>query len=86
MKKALISPNEVSYNYEGIILGTRVAQVSDYSFEVAPPLFWIDCDDDIDADKYYYDMQSQTIIAKPIQPAPLEENVTVELLNFEDLF
>lgn len=56
MKYALISPNEpVEYGY-------RVAEVSDQTFDVAEPLFWVDCSDDIIADQFYYDINTQTII------------------------
>lgn len=70
--KALISPNEKSYSYDGTILGQRIAQVSDNSFTVAFPLFWIDCPDECIADLWYY-FEGQLYI-KPIQPEP-EENV-----------
>lgn len=52
--KALISPNEVVIDGNGVALGFRVAQVSKLSFDVAPPLFWIECADDVVADHYYY--------------------------------
>jgi hypothetical protein len=41
MKKALISPLEQRE------VGVRVAQIEVKSFEVAEPLFWVDCSDDI---------------------------------------
>ena len=63
MKEALISPNEPRET------GYRVAEVCDVSFEVAPPLFWVACADDVVADEYWYDPTNQTI--KPIpQPEP----------------
>jgi len=52
--KALISPNEKVYSYDDTELGSRVAQVEETEFPVAPPLFWIDCPDDCAADKWYY--------------------------------
>lgn len=42
--KALISPNE---NF-------RIAQVSPESFEVAAPLFWVECPEDCLADQWTY--------------------------------
>jgi len=51
--KALISPNEKITDYLGNV-GERVAQVQQTTFEVAPPLFWIDCPDDCVADLWYY--------------------------------
>lgn len=58
MKKALISPNEprrIEYSNNEVIEGSRVADVSDKEFEVASPLFWVDCNDDVKADQYIYD-------------------------------
>ena len=82
MKKALISPNEapiqyisgwgdappykpVYSNYDN---SCRVAEVLDTAFEVAQPLFWVDCADDVVADQFYYDTVAQTI--NPIVNAP----------------
>jgi hypothetical protein len=70
MKNALISPNEQVYKYDGTLLGVRVAEVSDTTFEVNPILFWVECADDIVADKFYYDTETQTIVAVPVKPAP----------------
>ena len=71
MKKALISPKELVYKYDGTLLGQRVAQVADQSFEITLPLFWIDCDDSVIADQFYYDGSSiQPIPAKPA-PSPI---------------
>jgi hypothetical protein len=61
--KALISPIEPRET------GYRVAEVSKVSFDVAPPLFWIDCDESIVQDIFWYDPSDQTI--KPIhEPEP----------------
>ena len=46
------------------ITGYRVAQVEQESFDVAQPFFWVDCDDNIKADQFWYDPADQTI--KPI--------------------
>jgi hypothetical protein len=70
MKNALISPNEPSYSYDETVLGIRVAEVRDDTFEVALPLFWVECADDVLADQFYYDLDTQTIMAKPIRPKP----------------
>lgn len=70
MKNALISPNEPAYSYDKTVLGIRVAEVCDTPFEVAPPLFWVECADNVVADQFYYDTDTQTIIAKPIRPKP----------------
>jgi len=68
MKNALISPNEQVYKYDGTLLGVRVAEVSDTTFEVNPILFWVECADDVLADQFYYD--GQTIIPVPVKPKP----------------
>jgi hypothetical protein len=70
MKNALISPNEQVYKYDKTLLGIRVAEVADSTFEVASPLFWVECADDVLADQFYYDEDTQTIIAVPVKPVP----------------
>lgn len=66
--KALISPKEKVVDYLGNI-GERVAQVSSNEFDVASPLFWVDCSDDCVADLWwYYDGSCQPI---PQQPEPI---------------
>ena len=71
MKHALISPNETAWTYtwdQGkqvtveIPNSYRVAEVSDVAFEVAPPLFWVDCADNVAADLWYYDSLTQQIV------------------------
>lgn len=57
--KALISPIEPKET------GYRVAQVENQEFEVAEPLFWIDCDDTVKADLFWYDPADQTIKPNP---------------------
>jgi hypothetical protein len=59
---ALISPNEPSVN------GYRVAQVADITFEVAEPLFWVECSNDIVADDFYYDTQTNSLLIIPKKP------------------
>jgi len=89
MKKALISPNEsVSYIsdwtpigvnlyapvYTTIVGSQRVAEVMDTAFEIAPPLFWVDCADNVVADQFYYESQTQQILPTPGE-APCPEPV-----------
>jgi len=53
--KALISPQEPKeYGY-------RVAQIEEQEFEVAEPLFWVDCADTYKANECWYDPSDQTI-------------------------
>ena len=61
--KALISPNE------SCVTGYRVADTHPIGFDVAQPLFWVDCADDVVADQFWYDPADQTIKAMP-QPEP----------------
>lgn len=61
MKKALISPDEPTQT------GYRVAEVADQTFEVAQPMFWVNCGDEVVADQFWYDPNDQLI--KPV-PAP----------------
>jgi hypothetical protein len=82
MKKALISPDEtVRYVsgwtdktppepiYTTIPNAQRVAEVADTTFEVALPLFWTDCADNVVADQWYYDSETAELVVMP-EPAP----------------
>ena len=82
MKKALISTNENPINYisgwtsdtppiaifSPIANSCRVAEVSDTPFEVAKPLFWVDCADDVVADQFYYNTNDKEIYPIPAAP------------------
>lgn len=48
----------------------RVAQVEDLDFPVAPPLFWVDCADDVVADLWYFDTTTAQIVLTP-EPPPI---------------
>lgn len=70
MKKALINPldliqlqNKETLQYENSTK-QRVSQTieSENVFEVASPLFWIDCDDNLDPVKSYYDPDISSIV------------------------
>lgn len=73
MKNALISPNEQVYSYDKTLLGVRVAEVLDIPFGIAPPLFWVECADDVVADQFYYNTETQTIIPVPVKPKQQEQ-------------
>ena len=64
--KALICPNEPVRN------GYRIAQVEPDNniFSVAEPLYWLNCNDDVVADQWYYDVLERTIkeVPKTTQP------------------
>ncbi len=65
MKFALVSPQETY----GLPAGhARVASVCDEQFEVAPPLFWAECADDIAADAFSY-----SVVAAAFEPIAPEQ-------------
>ena len=87
MKNALISPNESPIQYiSGYTTDTppepiwtpienscRVAEVENKTFEVALPLFWTPCDNDVVADQFYYNTSDKEIY--PVPPdAPYPES------------
>ena len=57
--KALISPLEIRYT------GYRVAQVNEQEFDVALPMYWIDCDGTIKADYYWFDPSDNSFKPDP---------------------
>lgn len=69
MKKALVSPQEKRTDYEGNV-GERIAQVEQNSFEVAAPLFWVDCSDDCVADVWWYYNGTCSVMPQPPEPTP----------------
>jgi hypothetical protein len=71
MKYALVSPDEPVVSPEGPT-GYRVAEVvssMENYFQVAPPLFWLECDDACVADQWFY--LNDQIIPIPIKPIPV---------------
>lgn len=66
--KALISPNETVKLPDGGT-GQRVAEVAAIEFPVAKPLHWLDCDDDVKADTYYFD--GTDLVPLPPPPPPV---------------
>lgn len=92
MKAALISPNEQVQTYEwvnnpktGWFLqwylipnSERIAEVSTQPFDIAPPLFWVSCADNVNASEWYYDKDTQQCVQiiyppQPVQEAPIDE-------------
>jgi len=73
--KALISPNETmkyisEYQFsdgENISVlmdipnGQRIVEVAENQFEVADPLFWVDCNSSVNTNEYYYDPSDSAI-------------------------
>jgi hypothetical protein len=71
MKKALVSPMQpcMSYDDPPVFLGDYVVEVADATFEVAEPLFWVDCDDTVIAYGSYWN--AGQIYPVPIPPPPV---------------
>ena len=63
--KALINPNEPRET------GYRVCQTEKKEFDVCEPLFWIDCNDTITADLYWFDPSDNTFKDFPLPPEPI---------------
>jgi hypothetical protein len=74
--KALIAPNEQKTDDNGNIVGIRVVETHSTGFDVASPLFWIDCDEAIVPDECYYDTDTQTIKSLPGYPKEVQEPIT----------
>lgn len=68
MNNALISPNELVYSYDGTLLGERIAEVSQSTFEVGLPLYWIECADEVNATNWYFQTESNSCQLKPLPP------------------
>jgi hypothetical protein len=66
MKKALVSPNEVVEIANAT--GFRVAEVADQAFDVAPPLFWVDCPDECVSDFWFFNTETNAVAEKPAAP------------------
>lgn len=60
MKHALIDP------LTDVATGYRAAQVESECFEVAEPLFWVACPDDLVADQVFYEPLGRKFIPVPM--------------------
>lgn len=74
--KALISPNEVlidKFDNEGC----RIAQVetNNNTFDIAKPLFWVDCDEACNPNDYFY------VNNEIIEYYPVILDNSIEILN-----
>jgi hypothetical protein len=70
--KVLISPTEVVKSpNSNEPLGVRVCDIVEVEFDVAPPLFWVDCPDGVSGDTHYYNVDTTTfgVIPEYIPPA-----------------
>jgi hypothetical protein len=72
--KALINPNEI------VETGYRVCEKHETGFDVCNPLFWLDCNDTIIADQFWFDPTDNSFkeIIRPItlSPATIEQPAT----------
>lgn len=61
--------------YAVIDNSARVAEVAADTFPVAPPLFWVDCADNVVADQWYYNTVLVEIVeVPPPPPVPTPED------------
>jgi hypothetical protein len=75
MKKALISTIEPREYFDGS-KGYRVAQVEENTFSVTEPdLYWIDCDDNVVQDIFYFDTTTNTILPIPVMPPKIQASI-----------
>lgn len=75
---ALISPEEKIYDFEGVEIGVRIAEVSKEAFDVAKPLYWISCTEGVDDTTHYYNENKKEICDKPLKQA-----IEIELEDIE---
>jgi len=70
---ALISPNEPMFDYSNppLKIGERIAETTNAQFEIALPLFWVECDDEVVADQWYWN--GETCVKKPEPPIVIIE-------------
>ena len=73
MKKALIEHDNL------------VSQVEEQEFDVAPPLYWVDCGDEIEAKRYRYENGTFVKISDPPWNAESLREVRNALLKESDL-
>ena len=69
--------------YEAYDNSARICEVVDTEFPVHQTLIWVDCADDVVADQYYYDKETQTI--KPVENVPEPEPVQPATQGTQDL-
>lgn len=67
------TPTQYNAVYETYPNSARVCEVADAEFPVYQTLIWVDCEDNVVADQYYYDTETQTInfvenVPKPDAP------------------
>lgn len=78
MKKALISPIEERFDNDNNP-GYRVAFVCDEEFDVAQPLFWIECADNVEQDKWVY-VDGNLVELLHLKESPNQSDVIQEVV------
>lgn len=61
MKFALVSP------YEAVLDGQRIAEVVETPFEIAQPLHWVPCGEDVATNTHYFVPKTNTITPLPVK-------------------
>jgi hypothetical protein len=77
MKYALISPEEKVYN-NGSVVGFRVADIQTEKFDIAAPLFWVECTNNVDVN-HYYDESEQDFYEIPVNEITVYQPTLEEL-------
>jgi len=65
---ALISPQEP------VSTGYRIVEVNSSEFEIAEPLFWVECDSTVNPNTYFYNQDTKTCELIPVAVPTAEEN------------
>lgn len=73
MNNALISPNELIYSYDGTLIGVRIAEVSQTPFEIALPLYWVECANEVNSNDWYFQTETASCVSKPLPPTTANE-------------
>lgn len=78
MKEALICPPEPAYDYEGNVIGWRVADIlpEGQTWPPADPYFWSPCADDTVPELVYWDTTTSQILPKPVPPIPADQGIS----------
>lgn len=64
--KILICPNEIVFDQNtNETIGVRLCDIAEAPFEVASPLFWVDCPNDVTGTTHCYNLESKTFIEIP---------------------
>jgi hypothetical protein len=74
---------------DGVEVGKRLLELSDYKFEVASPLFWVDFSSDLDPTKYFYnpataqvELATATVHKYIYRDGPRPDSAAVLAYNF----